>query len=135
MDTVAKKQNLLGSKWVMIIITYVGLYLLSAGSSWAIFSYIQKVPDANINSESIGDERSKIAQLPKTEECPINGRMYSKLEREIWEGRRPITAIIENHQDARPQSGLSNADTVYEAVAEGGITRFLAIFYWVYLFI
>jgi hypothetical protein len=37
--------------------------------------------------------------------------------------------MIENHVDARPQSGLSGADTVYEAVAEGGITRFLAIFY------
>ena len=36
---------------------------------------------------------------------------------------------IENSVDARPQSGLSGADTIYEAVAEGGITRFLAIFY------
>ena len=37
--------------------------------------------------------------------------------------------MIENHVDARPQSGLSGADVVYEAVAEGGITRFLAMFY------
>lgn len=37
--------------------------------------------------------------------------------------------MIENHQDARPQSGISSADVVYEAVAEGGITRFLTIFY------
>jgi hypothetical protein len=37
--------------------------------------------------------------------------------------------MIENSIDARPQSGLSGADTIYEAVAEGGITRFLAIFY------
>jgi hypothetical protein len=29
---------------------------------------------------------------------------------------------------ARPQTGLSQADVVYEAVAEGGITRFLAVF-------
>ena len=42
---------------------------------------------------------------------------------------RPITAIvIENHPDARPQSGLSQAGVVYEALAEGGITRFLAFF-------
>ena len=31
--------------------------------------------------------------------------------------------------DARPESGLSRADVVYEAVAEGGITRFAAVFY------
>jgi len=37
--------------------------------------------------------------------------------------------MIENHVDARPQSGLSSADVVYEAVAEGGITRFMALFY------
>jgi hypothetical protein len=37
--------------------------------------------------------------------------------------------MIENHQDARPQLGLSRADVVYEAVAEGGITRFMAAFY------
>ena len=37
--------------------------------------------------------------------------------------------MIENHQESRPQSGLSKADVMYEAVAEGGITRFLAVFY------
>lgn len=41
----------------------------------------------------------------------------------------PTTAVmIENSPDARPQSGLKSAGVVYEAVAEGGITRFLAIF-------
>ena len=37
--------------------------------------------------------------------------------------------MIENHAEARPQSGLSYADVVYEAVAEGGITRFMGVFY------
>jgi hypothetical protein len=41
---------------------------------------------------------------------------------------RPLAVMIENHPDARPQSGLSQADTVYEAVAEGGITRFMALY-------
>jgi hypothetical protein len=43
---------------------------------------------------------------------------------------RPVSAIvIENlNPDARPQSGLGQAGVVYEALAEGGITRFLAIF-------
>ncbi|MBR0483059.1 DUF3048 domain-containing protein [Candidatus Saccharibacteria bacterium] len=36
--------------------------------------------------------------------------------------------MIENSPDARPQSGLAEAGVVYEAVAEGGITRFMAIF-------
>ncbi len=43
---------------------------------------------------------------------------------------RPISAVvIENlNPDARPQSGLGQAGVVYEALAEGGITRFLAFF-------
>lgn len=41
----------------------------------------------------------------------------------------PTTAImIENSPDARPQSGLKAAGVVFEAIAEGGITRFLAIY-------
>lgn len=41
---------------------------------------------------------------------------------------RPLAVVVENHPDARPQSGLYFADVVYETLAEGGITRFLAIF-------
>lgn len=42
---------------------------------------------------------------------------------------RPVTAVmIENSVDARPQSGLHEAGVVFEAVAEGGITRFLTLF-------
>jgi hypothetical protein len=36
--------------------------------------------------------------------------------------------MIENSPAARPQSGLNEAGVIYEAIAEGGITRFLAIF-------
>jgi len=42
--------------------------------------------------------------------------------------RRPIAVVIENHPDARSQTGFSNASLVYETLAEGGITRTLAIF-------
>ncbi len=66
---------------------------------------------------------------PRTEVCPINGQKFTKEEKEIWLQRRPLIVMIENHVDARPQSGLSNADVVYEAVAEGGITRFMGVFY------
>ena len=42
---------------------------------------------------------------------------------------RPVTGVmIENSPDARPQSGLNQAGVVFEAIAEGGITRFLALY-------
>ena len=41
---------------------------------------------------------------------------------------RPILATINNHPQARPQSGLAQADVVYEMLAEGDVTRFLALY-------
>lgn len=43
--------------------------------------------------------------------------------------KKPVTAImIENSTDARPQSGLKQSEVVYEAIAEGGITRFVVLY-------
>jgi len=42
--------------------------------------------------------------------------------------RRPIAVMIDNFTQARPQWGLSAASRVYEALTEGGITRYLAVF-------
>jgi hypothetical protein len=42
--------------------------------------------------------------------------------------RVPLTIMLDNHPDAAPQTGLNEADVVYEALAEGGITRFMAIY-------
>ena len=39
-----------------------------------------------------------------------------------------IAVKIDNHPDARPQSGLQEADAVYELIVEGGLTRFIAMF-------
>jgi hypothetical protein len=41
----------------------------------------------------------------------------------------PVTGVmVENSDEARPQSGLSQAGIIFEALAEGGITRFMAVF-------
>ncbi|MCM3745609.1 DUF3048 domain-containing protein [Sporosarcina luteola] len=47
-------------------------------------------------------------------------------EEENW--TRPVLATINNHPHARPQSGISQADVIYEFMAEGNVTRFLALF-------
>jgi hypothetical protein len=41
---------------------------------------------------------------------------------------RAVAVMINNFPAARPQSGLNKADIVYEILAEGDITRFLAVF-------
>ena len=43
---------------------------------------------------------------------------------------RSVLAVkIDNHWNARPQSGIQDADAVYELVVEAGLTRFIALFH------
>lgn len=42
--------------------------------------------------------------------------------------RRPIVVMIDNHPNAYPQSGLDKAAVVFEALAEFGLTRFMAVY-------
>ncbi|ULT57428.1 DUF3048 domain-containing protein [Neobacillus drentensis] len=42
--------------------------------------------------------------------------------------QRAVAVMVNNHPKARPQSGLNVADIVYEVLAEGDVTRFLAVF-------
>ncbi|MEN2768127.1 DUF3048 domain-containing protein [Ornithinibacillus xuwenensis] len=42
---------------------------------------------------------------------------------------RIVGVMVNNHGNARPQTGLSKADVVFEILAEGMITRFLALYH------
>jgi hypothetical protein len=51
---------------------------------------------------------------------------------EEWEARKdllPVAVMIDNHPSAYPHAGLAEADLVYEAFVEGGVTRFMAVFW------
>ena len=118
-------------------VALIGLFvfLISAISSYSFFSQSSNKQLNNKLINPIG-ENGKTTNgsevdtgEPKTEECPINGMMMTKKQKEAWEKRRPLGIMVENSKAARPQSGLSSADVVYEAVAAGGITRFLGIYY------
>lgn len=66
------------------------------------------------------------APEPKKYYSPLTGALVPTKEDES----RAVTAVmIENFApDSRPQSGLKEAGVIYEAIAEGGITRFLALY-------
>jgi hypothetical protein len=108
---------------VLYIAAAAGSYYYFAGNTVNQGNY--KAPSSTISKET----GTTVDSGPKTEECPMNGQMFSKAQKAKWEARRPLGIMVENSLDARPQSGLTSADIVYEAVAEGGITRFLTIFY------
>ncbi|MDO9027755.1 MAG: DUF3048 domain-containing protein [Candidatus Roizmanbacteria bacterium] len=121
------------NKKIAYLIVFV-LFVLSTATTYSFFSaengqsFLSPISYQPPKSDNGTSETAAVSE-PKTEECPLNGQLLTKTQKNIWEGRRPLGMMIENHKDARPQSGLSSADIIYETVAEGGITRFLAIFY------
>lgn len=67
---------------------------------------------------------TKEADIPKLVASPLTG---IEVTQDL--AKRPVIGVmIENSPDARPQSGLAEAGVVFEAIAEGGITRFLALY-------
>lgn len=116
-----------------IILAWALTFLLSTGASYALTTYLYTPADGgpltSLTPPTPGGGLNIDPGTPRTAECPLNGEMYTAAEQKVWSGRRPLYVMIENSVDARPQSGLGSADVVYEAVAEGGITRFGAVFY------
>jgi hypothetical protein len=55
---------------------------------------------------------------------PLTGRLVTP----VVAARHPIAVMIDDLFPARPQSGLSAASIVWQAPAEGGIPRYMAIF-------
>lgn len=102
----------------MYVFIGVGL-ILAASVVAAIMSYQKPEPmTANVT-------KPKPAEPKPVYYSPLTGEVISAKSK----ATTPVTAImIENSPDARPQSGLKDAEVVYEAVAEGGITRFLALY-------
>lgn len=100
-----------------LIIIGLLLIAIALGIAFSIYNSIE-VPVVKSSTK-------KITPPPPTYYSPLTGIKVDSEEKT----KQPVTAImIENSPDARPQSGIKDAGVVYEAVAEGGITRFLAIY-------
>lgn len=125
------------NKKVLILLSVI-VFLLTVGVSYLAFAKSATPSEeqaAQTNPASIGKVNNDYEALefdpnaPKTEACPLNGIKYGKDEEVWWQAHRPLGVMIENQIDARPQSGINAADITYEAMAEGGITRTMNIFY------
>lgn len=77
----------------------------------------------NTKSITTKEEKPSVKTVQKYF-SPYTGEQVTK---EVFDNIA-VLAIVENSVDARPQSGLNDADIVYETMAEGGIPRFIALF-------
>ena len=100
------------------IIVLVILIILAGG-----FLGYKIVENKNKNLETANEQNSEddvlVTGISKKEEKQV----------QIYNGKdRPIAVMIDNHNQAWPQVGLQKAYMVYEAIAEGGETRLMALF-------
>ena len=70
--------------------------------------------------------------LPTPTPSPTAPTFYHPLTgvacEEDLSGKRPVAVMLNNIKAALPQQGNSQADIIYEVLAEGGITRMLAVY-------
>lgn len=102
----------------------VSLTLLTAGGIYAYISTRDirpalKTPKEEIETTTavINEEPDKERTICPFEGLPVEGKLY-----------KTIAVIYDNHNDALPHTGISQACFVIETLAEGGITRIEAFF-------
>src|SRR6266498_66131 len=116
-------------RWVgdhkKLSILLVGLLvLILAGSGYALYAAL------NHKSQPVVIIPVPAKKTPKPPEPP---KFYSPLTGlqvpdEAMTKCQVTGIMLENSPDARPQSGMLTAGVMYEAIAEGGITRFAALY-------
>ncbi len=106
------------------VMVFIGL--LVAGIVFYLYLLSNSSPGSLLNP--LGKPFGSGSKTQNMVAAPLTGILVSKEIAQEWSNIRPLGVMINNHVDARPQSGLIDADLVYEIVAEGGITRYLAFF-------
>lgn len=98
---------------LVTLIVIFGILLIGL----AIYAFVATGKKTTSTGASVKGQETKVA-------APLDGVMGSTDTAK----RHPLAIVVENHPDARPQVGLDKASIVYEAIAEGGITRYLALY-------
>jgi hypothetical protein len=103
----------------------IGGVLLIAASATAAFFVLYQRPVKEVPVVVTVIKKAEPAPEPVKYYSPLTGNLVA----DEATTKQAVTAVmIENSPDARPQSGLKNSGVVFEAIAEGGITRFLVLY-------
>lgn len=110
------------SRKKILIITTIVVLLASGGITYAVTRSKKVVSGGPVVKTSV--------QTKATPKAPsVVASTLSGLPVAPSVNNNPVTGVmIENTTFARPQSGLGQASVVFEAIAEAGITRFLALY-------
>ncbi|UFT99919.1 DUF3048 domain-containing protein [Radiobacillus kanasensis] len=79
-------------------------------------------------AESAPKETEEPKETEPVEEEPKFVYPFTGIKTNEQVNNRAVAVMVNNYYKARPQTGLSKADIVFEILAEGNITRFIAFF-------
>lgn len=92
----------------------------------------KKETTAETESQTVAAETETVKETKKEKAALPEGKMYSYLTGEVVDeaigSQRPYAIMINNIQEALPQSGISQAEIMYECLVESGITRLMCEF-------
>ena len=113
------KLTLLNKSFIPVLVTTLSL---SVGLSACGGKESGDRPNASVEPSTSSNATATLTPAPQPKNWPLNGL---EVNGEVG----PAVAVkIENSKEARPQSGLEQADLVWEELVEGGITRFIAVY-------
>ncbi len=118
--TILKKALLFGIFGTLLL----GAAGCSSGSSQVSSTTEAETQSVSTEAPTEAETEAEGPDLTGLKKSPLTG-LY--IDEEAAE-QRPIAVMINNHKKALPQSGIGEADIIYETEAEGGITRMLALF-------
>lgn len=116
--------------FLVILMSFMLLLSVSCKKDEAV-SEDTKIDIETTESTKKSEEGVKETAKKSISELEITGNINLLTGFEISDGvlnSRPFAVMINNAEEARPQSGLNKADCVIEVVDEGGITRLIGIF-------
>lgn len=108
-------------KWLFILLALWVVSLTVGCSPAPAPAPLAEPPAQEAPAEAVPEPEPEPAPVP---ESLLNGLPID----DAYKIRRPIAVMLDNHIGARPQAGLAQADVVVEALAEGEITRYMALF-------
>lgn len=126
LNKLTKKQKIITLSGVLVIV-FIVIIIVVVASSGSSETVNIKDNSSNNNTNSVVDEGSKETSLPavtnKENVSPISGLPCENYK------SRPFAAMMAGDIAARPLSGLSEADMVFEMpVISGSITRLMGVF-------
>jgi hypothetical protein len=116
-------------KWVLIPLTFAALLAACGGSAPEDEEPVKETLAASTSIESDAPPvEVAVEGPPVVYTAPLTGEVIDAGQFAAIEGRKPLAVMIDNLAAAAPQAGIDQADVVIEALVEGGITRYMAIF-------